>query len=56
MYTPENDTNNTTPANGTNESPKAPAADPSYNPYLQEKVPALLLPIFCLEKVSREED
>lgn len=39
MYTPENDTNNTTPANGTNESPKAPAADPSYNPYLQEKVP-----------------
>ena len=38
MYTPENDTNNTTPANGTNESPKAPAADPSYNPYLQEKV------------------
>lgn len=39
MYTPENDTNNNTPANGTNESPKAPAADPSYNPYLQEKVP-----------------
>ncbi len=37
MYTSDNDNNHTPLENGTNEPSKAPAADPSYNPYLQEK-------------------